>query len=61
MLLEDISVIPIRFTGHTKGMILIFREWKIIKDQLFIKTNNPELILRVPTFDFEEWFELFLL
>lgn len=60
MLLEEISIIPVRFAPPKKGMIFIFREWQIFKDQLFIKINNPELIFRVPTFDIEEWFESFL-
>lgn len=58
--IPQISVSPIRFSGHIKGTILAFREWNITQDRLTIKTNNPELILRVPAFDFEEWFESFL-
>ena len=60
MLLEDISIIPVRFAPPKKGMIFIFREWQIVKNQLIVKTNSPELIFRIPSFEIKEWFESFL-
>ena len=60
IILESISETPIRFTGPRKGMILIFREWSMSKNDLVIKTNNIGSVLDADGSNLEQWLELFL-